>query len=142
MAGGASWLSYVGGFIRAGGQVVNALDEAFDMRAEARARKRSADDALRIGKERAAITTKQGRAVLGGAIADYAASGVRVDVGGSVAETEGEIRKSVERDVLNILFESQRQALELRREAKQLERNARTRMATGALEGLGTALGG
>lgn len=137
-----AWLQDVGSFIRVGGQAYSAFSEVLALDAESRARVRAAEDALRIGKERAAIVTKQGRAVLGGAIADYAASGVRVDAGGSVAEAEGEIREAVERDVLNILFESQRQALELRLEAKQLRRGARLRLATGALQVAGTALGG
>lgn len=138
----ASWLQPVGSFIRGAGQVYNAFDEALGMSAEARARARNAEDALRIGRERAAIVEKQGRQVIGGAIGDYAASGVRVDVGGSVAEAEREIRESVERDVLNILFESQRQAFELRQEAKRLRRGARMRLVTGALALGGTALTG
>lgn len=135
------WMGMVGGIVSAVGNRYDAYETARAYKSLARQRERQAQDALRIGQEKARLVRRVGRRILGDARADYASSGVVIGLGGSTDLVEQQLMLDTETDALNAIFESLQQDSALREEAHQLRRAATKTQVKATFDNISTVLG-
>jgi hypothetical protein len=130
----------IGGIVSAVGNRISSLQQEQQMLSSAAQLRQDAKDAEFLGKQKAGIIRRSGRTTVSQARADFASSGVQVGTG-SAREVEDEILRNVETDVVTVLFEAESKAAALRREAKQMKKQAQMLPITTTFENVGTVLG-
>lgn len=120
------------------GGIMNGIENAKALDAQAAEYGRQAKDAERIGQIEGQQIAKAGRSTLGEAVASMAASGIKTDTG-TATEIQDYIRNNAAADTMNQVMTRANQAYSARIAAANAKRAARSAILGGILGGAGAA---